>query len=204
MVGALPCIGTLVQVRGDWAWYKQMFQFPSWSNKEICWLCRANTSNRPYWDFSLSAAWRANRWTDETFWRKMRQEGIAPSCLFGLPGVTRSSITIDVLHALDLGCSQDIVGNLIFAYIESGCCPGPNRDARVAAVWGKLKAHYTTLKTPNRLQNLTTDMIKQPKKGPKLRAKGAEQGTLYPLLCSSPRRCTMHFSRPRASRSSRW
>ena len=41
-------------------------------------------------------------------------------------------------------------------------------------MWSKLQSHYKALETTNRMQTLTTDMIKQDKKPPKLRAKGAE------------------------------
>ena len=33
--------GGLMQIRGDWAYYKQIFSFPAWANKKICWRCGA-------------------------------------------------------------------------------------------------------------------------------------------------------------------
>ena len=179
--GPLPCIGGLAQLRGDWAWYKQIFQFPAWSNHSICWLCNADKGEHPYWDFSLTAAWRRGRYSEDQFWRKMRGEGIEPSCLFGLPGVSRDSITIDILHALDLGCAQDIVGNVMWSYMQSGCCIGPNRKAHIDYIVKKMKMHYKAMHTPNRLQTLTKDMLNQRNKGPKLRAKGAETRNVVPF-----------------------
>ena len=81
-------------------------------------------------------------------------------------------VSIDVLHALDLGCSQDILGNIIWHFMNSGCCPGHNLVEKVQAVYNKLKVHYTILGSQNRLQNLTLEMVRRDGKGPRLRAKG--------------------------------
>ena len=95
--------GMLVQVRGDWSWYNQVFSFPSWSSKAICWKCRANADTMPWKDCSAGARWRSNRYTDRAFWKAMRDAGVQACPLFALPGFRLAFIGIDVLHAFDLG-----------------------------------------------------------------------------------------------------
>ena len=40
----------LCQNRGDWAWFKQLFGFKGLASNQICWMCEANKSDKPYWD----------------------------------------------------------------------------------------------------------------------------------------------------------
>ena len=40
--GSLGGRAGLMQLRGDWAWWKQVFSFPAWSNNKICWCCGAD------------------------------------------------------------------------------------------------------------------------------------------------------------------
>ena len=42
------------------------------------------------------------------------EQGFAMSPLFDLPLFTFKNICIDILHACDLGVTQDIVGNILF------------------------------------------------------------------------------------------
>jgi hypothetical protein len=90
-------------------------------------------------------------------------------------------VCIDVLHALDLGVTQDAVGNILYAYIQSGLVVGRTFEARVRQVWLQLLAHYKQFRTPNRLQNLTVEMVRKQGKPPKLRAKGAETKGVVPF-----------------------
>ncbi len=96
--------GGLLQFRGDWACIKQIFSFPGWQNKSICWRCAASKEGpNAFTNFGLDGAWRTNRYTERQFWSSFRDQGLVPSPLFRLPGFTLDHITIDVLHALDLG-----------------------------------------------------------------------------------------------------
>ena len=47
----LPFRCCLVQIRGDWAFYKGVFSFPSWASDQICWLCRATRAKGSRFDF---------------------------------------------------------------------------------------------------------------------------------------------------------
>ena len=76
----------LFQMRGDWAYYKQLFAFPSWSSNSICWLCGANKGDAPFWDFPLQAEWRQRRYTQGQFWEALQQQWGPVCCLPHLPG----------------------------------------------------------------------------------------------------------------------
>ena len=89
-------------------------------------------------------------------------------------------IVIDVLHTLDLGCSQDALGNLFWLAIEE-LEKGRSREARVESLWEKVKSFYKVANAPSRIQTLTVTMIRMDNKGPKLRTKGAETRYLVPF-----------------------
>ena len=106
--------------KGDWAWYKQLFNFPAWSNNSICWRCMADKGGGyPYTDFSHTALWMQNRYSEAEFWRRQREPWFNPCCMFGTPGFTLEMVTIGIIHALDLGCTQDSVGNVRWLYMNS-------------------------------------------------------------------------------------
>lgn len=180
---ALPCRAGLLEIRGDWAWYKEMFNFPSWSSHTICWQCRATQRNGafPYHDFSTRASWRSSRYYKGEFFAAVRAQNLPVCCLFSLPGVSIDMVMIDVLHAMDLGITQDVVGNLFFEMLELRILAGASREARLTSLWAKLKAHYKAMKTSNRLQKLTMGMVKADKKPPKLRTKAAETRHIMPF-----------------------
>ena len=94
----------------------------------------------------------------------MKEAGVQPSCIFSLPGVSLLTLCIDVLHAVDLGVAQDAIGNILWEFLRS-YAEGRNTKEKLAFLWTKLKAHYHALKTTNRLQDITQEMIKQDKKG---------------------------------------
>ena len=129
--------GLLCQVRVDWAWYKQIFDFPSWGASEICWRCKANTTTIPWTDASASAKWRTSRLTDAQFWARQRADGKTHCPLFDLPGFRLGMVTVDILHALDLGIAQDLTGILIWEYIHK-IAPGKTIADRVKSTWAKL------------------------------------------------------------------
>ena len=183
LVGPLGAHGGILQVRGDWSYYKRLFSFPGWQSKRICWRCAASREGDacPYTVFGEEAAWRSQRYSAVDFWKEYHKQVKDPSPLFQLPGFSLDFIAIDILHALDLGVTADIIGNVFFEFIKSGLCEGTNKKAKVAHLWRMLKAHYGTHKTPNRLQALTYEMIKGDKKPPKMRTKGAETRSLVPF-----------------------
>jgi len=171
--------GCLIQVRGDWAFYKAVFNFPSWAAKSICWRCEANTSDIDFKDFSLTALWRQRRLEGHTFLHKLRGQGLQPSTLFHSPGLKVKHFMIDWLHTVDLGVAQDALGNLFHEVV--GLLPGDTRKQRVAALWAKMRAFYKVAKPPSRLNALTETMIKLPGKPARLRSKAGGCKYLIPF-----------------------
>lgn len=94
------------------------------------------------------------------------------SALFEAPGMSIKSFLIDWLHAVDLGVSQSVLGNLFSEVIE--LLEGSTRKDRVQSLWRRIKAWYAEAKPPSRLDALTPEMVKLPGKGPKLRSKAGE------------------------------
>ena len=171
----------LLQCRGDWAWYKEMFSFPSWSSHRLCWRCEASRDGDScFKNFGLKAAWRKGRLGAASFFDLQRDQGITPSPLFQAVGLKLHMVCIDVLHCMDLGVSQDILGNLFIECLGT-ICKGKNRKLQTAALWERIKKYYKAFDPPTQLQSITYEMIKAEKKAPKLRAKGAETRHLVPF-----------------------
>ena len=169
----------LLQVRADWMWLKQVLGMPGWSNHAICWRCRANQDSHDWRDASLGASWRRHRHTDKSFFATMRAMGVSPSPLFNLPAFQLEYICIDVLHCLDLGFSQMVIGNIMWEYLEN-MLTGKQAD-RIDKIFKKLKAHYVAMKSKNRLQGLTVGMLRKDSGTLCLSAKGAETRNLVPF-----------------------
>ena len=181
--GKIGVNAMLRQIRGDWAWYKQMFGFSGWASTNMCWMCHATqpTGPFPYTDFSSSSGWRKTKHTMASFSRGLRLNKIIPSPLFSAPGFLWSMIMIDVLHALDLGVSQVTLGNLFYEFWRSPLSKAKNRQLKTVELWNLIKDYYKIAKPPTRINALTVEMVKQDGKGPKFRGKGAETRHMVPF-----------------------
>lgn len=168
--------GALMQARGDWQWYNQVFQFPSWSSLSICWRCKASQDGRfAYWKCGPRAAWRKTRYAAGEFLALQQQQGLQPSPLFSCPGFTIDMVCIGALHCLDAGVTQDILGNIFWeAVLWHGVLRGRKQEHRVQTLWTMMQVFYKENKVHGGLQGLTVLMLKKPKKAPKLRSKAAQ------------------------------
>jgi hypothetical protein len=175
----LGFVAALCQVRGDWQFYCQVFNTPHWGSHRICWKCRANHSDVPFADFSASALWRQQRVAPEAFLAELRAQHIAPNPLLSSPCFSMSMIMVDVLHTLDLGVTQDVLGSLFVEVLP--LLPGTTQPQRVQSLWRRLLGHYEAHKSPSRVGSLTWEMIKRDKKPPKLKLKGAETRHVVPF-----------------------
>ena len=81
---------------------------------------------------------------------------------------------------MDLGVTQEVLGSVLFEALGT-FARGRGRTAQVQDLLVKLKEHHGRMRTPNRLNALTVDMIKRDGKAPKMRAKGAETRHLVPF-----------------------
>ena len=166
----------LCQIRGDWAFYKAVFNFPSWSSDQICWLCQATRKIGSAFDMR-SNKWQNARYRPGQFVAILLAAGLL-SCIFQSPGLEIKHFLVDWLHCADLGICQSILGNLFNEIVE--LLPGSNRKDRVCNLWQRIKAWYKIHDPPSKLEGLTPEMIRQPGKGPKFRSKAGECRYLSP------------------------
>ena len=187
---SLPCRALLLQVRADWPFLRQLFCFPSWSSRRICWKCTAELeagSERSYEITHAGARWRQERIDDAVFLRHVQDQGGQLCPLLSLPGFSLSHVLLDWLHVVDLGVSADALGNLFWLCLTyragNPLMRGNSKGERLKQLWLQLKDWYKVHKPPSVLDNLTEEMVKRDgaSKKPKLKAKGAECRYLMPF-----------------------
>ena len=127
---SLTAHACLVQIRGDWAFYKSTFNFPSWASHSICWLCKAQKKRGSQFDFrscGKDAAWRQARFQPGEFEALLRALG-KQSSIFLCPGLRIRHFMVDWLHAVDIGIAQSILGNLFWevSQLLPGCLTNQN------------------------------------------------------------------------------
>lgn len=167
-------VGALLQCRGDWAFFKQVFNFPGWQGKCICWRCNCSTDERDYMD---SAKWRRDRVSGRMFLAKQRQSGVVPSAIWQSPGFLPEHCMIDWLHTVDQGVGQDALGQLFFEALHK--LPSESQEARLQVLWGKIKEYYKDAAVSSELDGITMEMIKKSGRAAKLNSKAAEARGLY-------------------------
>jgi hypothetical protein len=171
--------GVLLQARGDWAWYNQVFQFPSWCSGQLCWRCKATQHGRlAYWKCGPRAAWRFTRYTTGEFLALQVGMGLKPSPLFSCPGFTTDHICIGALRCLDLGITQDIIGNMLWEAVLWLGIPGATQHLRVQQLWGWMQLYYQTNKVVGGLQGLSLLMIKKTWPGSQAQEQGCPSQAL--------------------------
>ena len=169
----------LVQCRGDWEFYTQLFYFPRWDGADrCCWLCRASSTNpdRSWTDFNPNAGWRDTIWTHEEWINYLRASGYAIPVLFLVVlGFRLECISIDVLHAVDQGFSTHIVANTIWVIaVIRNCFGGATYAERIRRCGEHLKKWYSDTRCKYKLAGkLTVERVKLAGDWPKLRAKAA-------------------------------
>ena len=117
----------MVQIRGDWEFLANILGLQNWADKHnMCWLCAASNSiPRLMWhDMGAAAGWRATKRTHNTYLEDLRGDGLpTPPIIANTIGLSITCITIDTLHAVDLGVTAHLIGN-IFLMCEGECVEG--------------------------------------------------------------------------------
>ena len=131
--------------------------------------------------------WRSTRYKPGEFETILRQLGKISS-LFKSPGLSMKHFMVDWLHAMDIGVSQTILGNVLWESLDM-LFPGISKKLQVTELWKKLRAWYKDNKPPAQFDALTIEMLKLPGKGPKLRSKAAECRYLLPFGVLVAREC---------------
>ena len=180
---AIGVRGILCQIRGDWMFYKQVFHFPSWSENAICWLCQATRKMNSEFDMRTNK-WQSARFKPGQFVALLLAAGLL-SCIFQCPGIEIKHFLVDWLHCADLGICQSIIGNAFNEIVD--LLEGSTRKDRVCSLWKRIKHWYKLHDPPSKLEGLTPEMIRQPSKGAKLRAKAGETRYLIPFCAELAR-----------------
>ena len=171
--------GCLSQVRGDWAFYTEVFKFPQWNGAErMCWQCKASSiiPNLAWSDFSETAGWRATRWTHEAYLSSNRaRDMMVPVILAKVVGFRLECIMVDVLHTVDLGIAAHIIGNVFWVLVILRSVFGGGAMADKAKLLQQnLTKWYKSNRVTTQLQGtLTAERIRTSGGWPKLKAKGA-------------------------------
>ena len=110
-----PYTAVLTQIRGDWQFYVEILAFPLWNGAiRMCWICRAAGANKllAFTDCREQANWRGTRFTHGSYIAHMIALGLSlPVLLLLVIGLRLECISIDALHAFDLGFGAHVVGN---------------------------------------------------------------------------------------------
>ena len=174
-----PYSAVLSQIRGDWQFYVEIFAFPPWNGAvRMCWMCRASGSNpdMAFTDCRDNANWRSTRFSDESFRAYMAALGLSlPVLLLLIIGLRLECISIDSLHALDLGFSAHVAGNTFWETVTRHCWGKPTQEANVAELEKDLKIWSKKNKINSRIQGqLHKERIRATSESghPKLKAKG--------------------------------
>lgn len=173
----LSCRSLLVEVRGDWAFFKSVFSFPGWKeNAGCCWRCSAKPSD--VFVPAADASWRSQRYSHWDLLQVLRAKGhVTP--LFRCPFLLAGCFRIDWLHCCDLGVAADFLGNFFLAVLTAMPARA-SYEEKCKILFLHIQAWYKTNGVTDRLQKLKLSMFKREKKAPKLRAKAAEARALVP------------------------
>jgi hypothetical protein len=184
---------TLSQVRGDWAFFCEIFRFPQWNAKDyMCWCCRASSSTaETFWtDVGPNAGWRHTLYTHESYLEHLAAMGLAIPVLFLLIiGFRLECCMVDILHAMDLGWQAHILGNVFWETITRRNFGGANIKDNVTLLEKDMHNFYTRSKTSCRLQGgLNPQRIRKDGGYPKLKSKGAAARHLAPYALELARK----------------
>lgn len=173
--------GALLEVRGDWKFMKECFNFPAWNTESgICWQCICTPGTLR--EVGRDAPWRQNRLSHWDVLRKIRSNGLTVSPLFTAPWVTTSLFRPDWLHAVDQGVAADFIGNVFWHLVKYRLLPGNTEQARCVDLWRRVQEFYVSQGVSDRLQNLTLGMLCKKKGSPKLRCSAAQCRALVPFV----------------------
>ncbi|CAE7224502.1 unnamed protein product [Symbiodinium sp. CCMP2592] len=165
----------LIQVRGDWAFYKQTLYMPAWNRKDgCCWLCNIKPSELHM--VAPNSPWMHNR---KSHWDAVC-EMPRKSPLLGSPFFSLAMCQLDWLHIVDIGVALEFQGSL-FHYV---CLKKLRGNLQVACreVFFMIKEYYSANNVGSQLGELKPTMLKgKGKPYPKLRAKAAESRALVPF-----------------------
>ncbi len=175
----------LLECRGDWQWFATAFHFRSAQCEHICWKCDAGKGGTAcsFAELSLDAAWRSTCMSDGAFRARCRgSENV--SALFDAPGFTLDMILVDLLHTLDLGVAQWLIGSVLREFLAEPAF-GSNKDERLKTLQVKLDEwRRQTPRSKGTVDKVTEKMIQVSGGPPSFNVKAAETRHFVPFLVS--------------------
>jgi hypothetical protein len=86
------------------------------------------------------------------------------------------------MHCVDVGVTQEVIGNICSEYLEKGGLPGRSQKIRCETLWVKLKTWYKLVKPKSHIQTLTVTKFKRVYvTAPSFKAEAAETRHLAPF-----------------------
>ena len=170
---------SLCQMRGDWAWYCELFKFPQWNSAErMCWLCRASSTIPELGWVRLGgdAGWRRTRWSHESYLRFLRRVGLMiPALLVACIGFRLEGIMVDVLHTVDQGIASHIIANILWiCAVVRQVFGGGKQEEQVKNLYSHMQEWYKSIREDTKLAGkLTVERLRTNAQWPKLKAKAA-------------------------------
>ena len=176
---SLPLQAALVEVRGDWKFFKDCFRFPQFNEvRGCCWLCAVKPAEIR--DCGSTSAWRAHRLTHWQVLARLAEQGKSISTLFATPGLRTAMFLIDWLHCCDQGVAANCLGSLS-AFLVKQIMPASVED-NCKSLFLQVQSFYKRNKVTSQLDNITPTMIqKSANATPKLRGKAGEIRALVPF-----------------------
>ena len=170
--------GVLWMLLGDLDWFANYLKIDKHYNSNTpCLFCDADRGRTPWTEVGARARWRATILTAV----EGRAREISQNALFRIPGVSRFSICLDVMHTVCLGVAAHAVGSCLYSLVQTRP-PGETLDMATDRLFGEIRDLYAELGSTSRLNNLKLSMFKKPNKYACMSARAAEIRGLVPVL----------------------
>ena len=140
--------GWLFGINPDLEYLQNTFKVSAHSFEAMCWLCKANKSGTPYWDFAPAAKWRNTILSAE----QTRCSPCSEHIIMSVPGVVTQSFCLDTLHTFELGVTCHFIGNVFFELVYCRGVPGANVQQRWGRCWSWVLEEYKQLKVASDLR----------------------------------------------------
>ena len=177
--------GLLVEFRADWVFLKQLMRFPQFNeNAGCCWMCKVTPQT--WRQVGQEAQWRSEKLTHWDLLRRMLDQGLSLSPLWGAPCFRSECIQADWLHTADKGVAATFLGSYL-KYISTKF-PGTTIAPRMQGLWEDVQKYYAENDVASKLDNLKWCMLGNPGKTPCLNSKAAEARFLVPYAHQSAQR----------------
>ena len=196
-VGSLcgPYFFRVFQIAADLDYLCNYFHLQHFNARsDVCMFCEANRSDCPWTDARLTASWRMTvRLGDELLLT------CHPLFTSGI-GITLAHICPDILHCLDLGTAQHLLGSVFWMLVWNADFRGTLNE-RLGMVWNEITNSYGALNTPVSEQVPHAKVAKICEKSrslgpidyPVLGSKGAQGRHAVPVLHDVCRRIVGHL-----------